>query len=216
VRLASEATAVLARVEAMDAFPATKLASRLLALTAARPGVVRMAAPQEFEGLDSTTPLWRVPAEKMKLTVERKNDADFEFVIPLSTQAVEIVRAALLRFGGGPLLFPSVRSPKNPLSDNTLSKLYRDAGQRGRHVPHGWRATFSTVMNELAAVDDRTGDRGVIDLMLAHVPAGMSASEAAYNRAMYMPRRRAIAQAWADLLIVDLQSPQQLAERTAQ
>jgi hypothetical protein len=71
-------------------------------------------------------------------------------------------------------------------------------------------------MNELAAVDDRTGDRGVIDLMLAHVPAGMSASEAAYNRAMYMPRRRAIAQAWADLLIVDLQSAQQLAERTAQ
>ncbi len=216
VRLASEATAVLGRVEAMDAFPATKLASRLLALTAARPGVVRMAAPQEFEGLDSTTPLWRVPAEKMKLTVERKNDADFEFVIPLSTQAVEVVRAALLRFGSGPLLFPSVRSPKNPLSDNTLSKLYRDAGQRGRHVPHGWRATFSTVMNELAAVDDRTGDRGVIDLMLAHVPAGMSASEAAYNRAMYMPRRRAIAQAWADLLIVDLQSAQQLAERTAQ
>jgi len=52
--------------------------------------------------------------------------------------------------------------------------------------------------------------------MLAHVPAGMSASEAAYNRAMYMPRRRAIAQAWADLLIVDLQSAQQLAERTAQ
>jgi integrase len=215
VRLASEATAVLAKVEAMDAFPATKLASRLLALTVARPGVIRMAAPQEFEGLDSTSPVWRVPAEKMKLTVERKNDADFEFVIPLSTQAVQVVRVALHRFGNGPLLFPSVSSPKNPLSDNTLSKLYRDAGQRGRHVPHGWRATFSTVMNELAAAEDRTGDRAVIDLMLAHLPTGMSAWEAAYNRAMYMPRRRVIAQTWADLLILDLQPAQQLAERAA-
>lgn len=215
VRLAIEATAVLAKVEAMEAFPATKLASRLLALTAARPGVVRMAAPAEFEGLKTPTPIWRIPAEKMKLTVERKNDADFEFVIPLSSQAVEVVQAALKRFGEGPLLFPSVRSARSPLSDNTLSKLYREAGQRGRHVPHGWRATFSTVMNELAAADDRGGDRGVIDLMLAHVPAGMSASEAAYNRAMYMPRRRAIAQEWANLLIVDLQSPQQLAERVA-
>ncbi|WP_416365780.1 tyrosine-type recombinase/integrase [Sphingomonas aerolata] len=115
VRLASEATAVLARVEAMDAFPATKLASRLLALTAARPGVVRMAAPQEFEGLDSTTPLWRVPAEKMKLTVERKNDADFEFVIPLSPPTSDgsvDFTTKLIAFDQDRVSLPSMSTPQ--------------------------------------------------------------------------------------------------------
>jgi hypothetical protein len=52
-------------------------------------------------------------------------------------------------------------------------------------------------MNERAERTGRAGDRAIIDLMLAHVPEGV---EAAYNRAAYMPRRREIAQAWADLI----------------
>jgi len=75
------------------------------------------------------------------------------------------------------------------------------------HVPHGWRSTFSTVMNERAAVADRVGDRAIIDLMLAHIPDGV---EAAYNRASYMPRRRQLAQEWADLLTQDLVDPVEL------
>lgn len=206
-----DARALLAAVEAQPrTYWATRFASRLLALTAARPGVVRLAAKAEFEDLDGKAPLWRVSAEKMKLTRERKNDAAFEFVMPLSRQAAELVQLAIATSQSKTLLFPSIRHLHRPLSDSTLSKLYRDAGFTGRHVPHGWRATFSTIMNERAATEDSAGDRAIIDLMLAHVQEGV---EAAYNRALYMPRRRELAQAWADLLMEGAPSPAELLKR---
>ena len=128
-----------------------------------------------------------------------KNDPAFEFIVPLSNYAVDVVRVALEFVGpDAPLLFPSARFPNRPISDSTLSKAYREAGFAGVHVPHGWRSSFSTIMNELAAAENRVGDRAIIDLMLAHVPSGV---EAAYNRAAYMPRRRELAQEWADLLM---------------
>jgi integrase len=188
----------------------TKLAGRLLALTAARPGVVRLAEPDEFEDLDGDRPLWRIPAEKMKLTREQQLDLTYEFVIPLSRQAVEVVRTALALAGPKTrLLFPSVKDVHRPISDSTLSKFYRDAGLTGVHVPHGWRSTFSTLMNKSAAEEGRKDDREIIDLMLAHMSAGV---EPIYNRYLYMPRRRAIAQEWADELLHGAPSPAALVD----
>lgn len=202
VRSVEAARTVLTKVETQPGHPLTKIASRLLALTAVRSGVLRMAEVKEFEGLDGPAPIWRVPAAKMKLVVERKDDASFEFIVPLSRQAVELVRLAIEITGErAPLIFRSVRHPRKPISDSTISKAYREAGFSGIHVPHGWRSTFSTIMNELAAVENRVGDRAIIDLMLAHVPEGV---EAAYNRAAYMPRRRELAQEWADMLTAGL------------
>jgi integrase len=201
VRTIEAARQVLRSVEQQPAHPLTKLASRFLALTVVRSGVLRMAEPAEFEDLDGPAPIWRIPAAKMKLVVERKDDATFEFIVPLAWQAVETVKLAMEFSGKGPLIFRSVRHPRRPLSDSTLSKAYREAGFTGEHVPHGWRSTYSTIMNELAGAENRVGDRAIIDLMLAHVPSGV---EAAYNRAAYMPRRRELAQEWADMLVVDL------------
>jgi hypothetical protein len=199
-----------ALIAAIDAVPgaetATKLASRLLALTAVRPGVLRLAERHEFEDLDGSLPLWRIPASKMKLSKERKGDATFDFIVPLSEQAVATVCAAMTASRHPSLLFPGPRATK-AISDSTLSQLYLDAGYRDRHVPHGWRASFSTIMNERAAQEGREGDRAIIDLMLAHVKGDV---EAAYNRASYMPRRRALSQAWADLLLEGLPSPDTL------
>ncbi len=193
---------VLIGAETMtDAWWATLLSSRLIALTAARPDIVRQAVPEEFEDLDGKEPIWRVPAARMKLKRKDKADASFDFVIPLSSQAVEVVKAALAARGNSHWLFPSHIAPDRPMSNATLSKLYRDLGHQGKHVPHGWRATFSTVMNERAARQGLHGDREVIDLMLAHMKSGV---EAAYNRAAYMPRRRELAQLWADLLMEGL------------
>jgi hypothetical protein len=201
------AQAVLKATEALqDRYWATRLASRLLALTAARPGVVRLAEREEFEDLDGEAPIWRVPAEKMKLTRERKKDAAFEFVMPLSRQAVDVVKAAI-KASPNSWLFPGVGDRRKAISDSTLSGHYLDAKLRGKHVPHGWRASFSTIMNERAAVEDRERDRAIIDLMLAHVPEGV---EAAYNRAAYMPRRRELAQAWADLLMEGMPPAEEL------
>lgn len=201
---------ILRKSEARPAYAVTKLAARLLALTAARPGVVRLAELAEFEELDGARPLWRIPAAKMKLTRERREDVTYEFVIPLSRQAVEVVKVAIEQAGPGvALLFPSSRSVHRPISDSTLSKFYRDAGFTGLHVPHGWRSTFSTLMNKAAAEEERESDRAIVDLMLAHMPAGV---EAVYNRYLYMPRRRAIAQAWADELLQDASSAAALVE----
>ena len=201
VRSIDSARTVLQKVEKQPGHPLTKLASRMLALTAVRSGVLRLAEPGEFEGLDGPEPIWRIPAAKMKLVLERKEDVAFEFIVPLSRQAVETIRAAMEFSAGGPLIFRSMRNARKPISDSTVSKAYRDAGFSGVHVPHGWRSTFSTIMNELAGVENRVGDRAIIDLMLAHVPSGV---EATYNRAAYMPRRRELAQEWADMLVQGL------------
>ncbi len=203
-----QARKVLRDVEQLDGtYLVTKLASRLLALTVVRPGVLRLADPKEFEDMDGPAPIWRIPASKMKLTRERKQDASFEFIVPLSRQAVETVKAAMEWAGTKPLLFPSIRYSHQPITDSTISKLYRTAGYAGKHVPHGWRATFSTIMNELAGRENRVGDREVIDLMLAHIQEGV---EAAYNRAAYMPRRRELAQEWADMLMKGMPSARSL------
>jgi len=209
-RTIETATHVLKVMEGTPGHPLTKLASRLLALTAVRSGVLRLAEAKEFEDLDGAAPLWRIPATKMKLVLERKEDVAFEFLVPLSHQAVATVKAAIGFAGSAPLIFRSIRHPRRPISDSTISKAYRDAGFAGMHVPHGWRSTFSTVMNELAGEQNRVGDRAIIDLMLAHIPAGVSSNEGAYNRAAYMPRRRELAQEWADMLIRDLVEPEAL------
>jgi integrase len=138
----------------------------------------------------------------MKGKAAQRANPSYEFIVPLPRQAVDIVRAALSLSNGAPLLFPSNRHAHRPMSDNALSVMYRRLPEfAGRHVPHGWRSTFSTIMNERAQQLDRPGDRAVIDLMLAHAPSG---TEAVYNRAAYMKRRRELAQEWADLLLEGL------------
>ena len=194
-----EAQKVITTIDARpDVSITTKLASRLLALTAARPGVVPAAERSEFEDLDGEEPIWRVPAAKMKLSRERKGDVSWEFIIPLSRQAVETVKLAMKLAGRRRHLFPSARSTAEHMGNNALNVLYRRAGFQDKHVPHGWRSTFSTIMNEKASREGKREDRAIIDLMLAHVPEGV---EAAYNRAAFMPRRRELAQEWADLLM---------------
>jgi len=198
-----DARSFLTLYEAEPGHPTTKLASRLLALTASRPGTVQIAELREFEDLDGAEPIWRIPAEKMKLQRAQSELEEFEFVVPLSHQAVAVVKAAAEHARTRKYLFPSARHSHRPITDNALNTAYRRvAAFSGRHVPHGWRATFSTIMNERAIALDKAGDRAIIDLMLAHQQEGV---EARYNRAAYMPRRRTIAQEWADMLLEGFQ-----------
>lgn len=201
---------LLTATEASGASPVTLLASRLLALTAARPGMVRGVEWTEFANIDwegegaAPDAIWHVPAERMKLTAERKDQAAFDMVIPLAPAAVDVLRAVRRLTGRARLVFPGQRHAHRPLSENAIGYLYNRAGWHGRHVPHGWRAAFSTIMNERAKLAGIAGDREVIDLMLGHVPEGTSGSEGAYNRALYMPRRVQIAGEWAGLLMAGM------------
>ncbi len=182
----AEARQVLRDAEAIPAHPVTRLALRLLALAVVRPGELRGA---RWEELPAAAELWQVPALRMKM--KRPHP------VPLSRQAREVVEVVRGLTGRGPLVFPSTRHAHRPMSENAIGYLLNRAGYHHRHVPHGWRATFSTVMNERFP-----RDREVIDLMLAHVPRG--SVEAAYNRAEHLARRAELAQAWADLLLEGL------------
>lgn len=189
-----DARQVLADAEATAAHPLTKLALRLLAITAVRPGALIGTPWSEFAALDPVAPIWTIPAERMKLRRQHKTDATYDHLVPLPRQAVETIKAAWRLSGRGPLVFPSTRSAHRPMSENAIGYLLNRAGYHSRHVPHGWRSTFSTVMNERFR-----GDRQVIDLMLAHAPK--ERVEAAYNRAEHMARRRELAEIWADLIM---------------
>lgn len=79
------------------------------------------------------------------------------------------------------------------MSENALGYLLNHAGFHHCHVPHGFRASFSTIMNE-----GFRSDRQVIDVMLAH--SLKDKVEGACNRAIYLERRRELAQVWADLV----------------
>jgi integrase len=173
-----------------------------MALTAMRWGPLRAAERHEFIGLDTDAPEWRIPAHKMKLREHQaRQGGAYDFTVPLAPAAVEIVQLAM-KFTSGGLLFPSSRGSRKPMSDSTLSRMYsRLPGFAGRHVPHGWRSTFATIMNERAALEGRADDRWIIDKMLAHADKG---TEAIYNRGIFMERRRAIAEAWAELLLEGL------------
>lgn len=172
---------------------------RLLALTAVRPGTLITTPWAEFEELDPEKPVWRIPAARMKLRLAYKDDDSRDHLVPLSRQAIEIIGVLRQLTGLGPYVVPNGRNAHRPASENALGYLLNRAGYHHRHVPHGWRATFSSVMNERFPAD-----RQIIDLMLAHTPKDRV--ESAYNRAEHLGRRIELAQAWADLLMEGQQS----------
>ena len=194
VRTIEAAREILERVESIPGYPATKLAIRLLALTAVRPGTLAETPWTEFNDIDPDAATWDIPAERMKLRLERKSDETYGHLVPLSRQAIEAIEVLRVITGESPFVFPNVRGFHRPMSENAMGYMLNRAGYHGRHVPHGWRATFSTIMNER-----NRQDREIIDLMLGHIPRGTV--EGAYNRAEHMAERRALTQVWADLVM---------------
>lgn len=193
--------------------PVTRLALRLLALTAVRPNELRGATWDEFEDLNDKGPLWRIPASRMKGDQNRKDELGGDHLVPLAPQALAVLRALYPLTGDTALLFPSTRHAHRPMSENAIGYLLNRAGYHGHHVPHGFRAAFSTIMNEWVERHGKDHDRKVIDLMLAHVPR--EKVEGAYNRAAYMPRRRELAGIWSEMLSDGLPDPIALIERPA-
>lgn len=174
--------------------PVTRLAIRFIALTAVRPGALTATPWSELDELDEEAPIWQIPAERMKLKLQNKEDEQRDHLVPLSKQAMETLAVLRTLTGRTPWVFPNSRHSSKPMSENTMGYLLNRAGYHHRHVPHGFRSTFSTIMNEL-----HPEDRFVIDFMLAHVPK--DDVEAAYNRALYLKRRVELAQIWADMLL---------------
>ncbi|WP_230769794.1 tyrosine-type recombinase/integrase [Sphingomonas sp. Leaf4] len=185
------------------------LASRFLALTGVRQGTLRGMRWDEVEGVDWTgkaigpvAPVWRVPAARMKLAKAKKLDPRNDHVVPLSRQAVEVLRAVRALPGSDVVLVFGRGDHGAPIAESAIGALYRRAGFAGRHVPHGWRATFSTILNEKFPAERVTIDRALGHAPRKEVEVNIKV-ERAYNRSIqYGPRRR-LMQVWADLLIPD-------------
>jgi integrase len=200
-----ECRSLLAKCDRVEARASTKLASRFLALTAVRLNEVRGARWGEIQGFDGPAPLWRVPPTRVKLTRAKKTESRFAHLVPLSAAAVAVLRAARTQIHEREvtdeiLIFPgrgydpSHAERARPIGEGAIGELYSRAGFRGRHVPHGWRASFSTILNEHLGEEWSS----VVDRALAHMP---SDRDAAYNRSQQIERRRVVMERWARLLM---------------
>jgi integrase len=189
----AEVRQLVTDVDALDAPIAGKLAARFLMLTAVRMGALRGARWDEIEDLDGAEPVWRVPAARMKLKVAEKAEGRNDHLVPLAPPAVAVLCAARAAIGGE-LLF-------GDLSEGAIGALYKRAGYGGRHVPHGCRASFSTILNQRFPAQ-----RVEIDRALGHVGGKKDEEEinrkveGAYNRGINMPVRRHLFDAWAGMI----------------
>src|SRR3546814_4609329 len=106
--------------------PITRLALRLLALTAVRPSELRGARWHEFEDLNDKLPLWRIPASRMKGDLDRKDEINGDHLVPMTRQGLAVLRALWPLTGEGELLFPSNRhSHRSEEHTSELQSLMR-------------------------------------------------------------------------------------------
>ncbi|MCG9065748.1 tyrosine-type recombinase/integrase [Laribacter hongkongensis] len=160
----------------------TLCALRLAPLVFVRPGELRKAEWSEID-LDGST--WIIPAERMKMREKH--------VVPLSEQAVSILRELHPLTGGGPYVFPGARTNGRPMSENTVNAALRRLGyDKDTMTGHGFRHMASTLLNE------QEWNRDAIERQMAH--AERNQVRAVYNYAEYLPERRKMMQAWSDYL----------------
>ena len=170
--------------------PIVRAALQLAPLLFQRPGELRSAAWAEFD-LDAA--LWTIPAARMKRSVDGKRNGD-PHLVPLSTQAVEILRKLHPITGHSALCFYGERSHDRPISDNTLRAALMTLGYGpDAQSVHGFRATARTLLAEELNIDPL-----VIEAQLAH--AVKDANGRAYNRTQYLKHRMVMMQQWADYL----------------
>lgn len=174
----------------------TQLAIRLLLLTGVRTGELRLATPDQF---DLDRGLWIIPVQslkqrKMLTRKKRKRVTDIPpYIVPLSVQAVEIVRHMLDDFKPAQkYLFSGVKRVTDRMSENTVNFAIKGLGYDGRLTGHGIRATISTALNELGY------PKVWVDSQLSH--ADPNRISATYNHAEYVEQRRVMMQDWADRL----------------
>lgn len=170
---------LLERLETAQCDITSKIAIRLLALTAVRPGELRLAPWSEFD-LDAAT--WTIPAARMK--------ARRPHIVPLPRQAVALLRALHELTGTYPLAFPGRNNRARPMSENTVNKALSTMGYEGRQTGHGFRHLLSTSLNS------RGYNRDWIERQLAH--GDQDSIRDTYNHANYLEQRRGMMQAWAD------------------
>lgn len=175
--------ALLRAIDGFEGSVVVKCALRLHPLVATRPGELRHA---EWSEIDFDTATWSIPAGRMKM----KNP----HIVPLSPQALSVLRELHKVSGHGTYLFPSVRSTAKPISDNTMNAGLRRLGySKEEIVSHGWRAIFRTLADEV--LQERID---IVEAQLAHQVK--DALGRAYNRTSFLKERRDLMNRWGSYL----------------
>ena len=180
----AEFPSFLASLKDYDGDEITQLALRFTLLTMVRTQETRFARWSEFEQLDSGEPLWRLSPARMKMSREH--------LVPLSRQAIQVLRRLKELSPDSPHLFPA-NTRHEVISENTmLYALYR-MGYHSRQTTHGLRRCASTILNETGHFEPDW-----IETQLAHID--QNKVRGAYNAALYLKHRRTMLQWWADFI----------------
>jgi integrase len=175
------AAELLRMIEAYEGTLTVRCALRLAPLVFVRPGELRKA---EWAHIDLDAPEWRYTVSK----------TGTPHIVPLSTQAVAILRELQALTGRGRYVFPSVRSSQRPMSDNAILAALRRMGiDKAEMSGHGFRAMARTILDEVLHYRP-----DFIEHQLAH--AVRDPNGRAYNRTAHLPERKKMMQAWADYL----------------
>ncbi len=178
-----EVAGLLRSIDGYEGSFIVKCALQLQALFFVRPGELRHAEWSEF---DFESAIWSIPAGKMKMKQDH--------IVPLSWQAIDILKALQPLTGQGRYVFPSHRSSQRPMSNNAvLSALRRSGYEKDQMSGHGFRALARTILDEVLQVRPE-----FIEHQLAHAvkdPLGR-----AYNRTAHLEERKKMMQQWGDYL----------------
>lgn len=161
--------------------PLVVLAARLLILTGVRTGELRGALWSEF---DLEKAVWEIPAARMKM--KRPH------LVPLSTQALEILQQLKVMSGQYPLVFPGRNDPRKTMSEASINQVFKRIGYTGKVTGHGFRHTMSTILHEEGF------NTAWIETQLAHVDK--NAIRGTYNHALYLEGRKEMMQWYADYI----------------
>lgn len=174
---------LLRAIDGYQGYLVTKAALRLAPLVFVRPGELRQA---EWKEIDFDRAEWNIPAERMKMREPH--------LVPLSRQAVEILKEVRALTGNGRYVFPSARTIARPMSNNAVLAALRRLGYtKDEMTGHGFRAMARTILDEVLGVRP-----DFIEHQLAH--AVRDPNGRAYNRTTHLPERRKMMQQWADYL----------------
>lgn len=161
--------------------PIVAAALKLGPLTFVRPGELRQA---QWSEIDLEAAEWRFVASK----------TNTDHIVPLSTQAVEVLTQLHRISGHGTYVFPSARSNLRPMSNMAVNAAMRRLGiDKDEFTGHGWRATARTMLDEVLGFRP-----DFIEHQLAH--AVRDPNGRAYNRTAFLPERHKMMRAWADYL----------------
>lgn len=183
-------------LRAIDGYGGTfpvRCALKLAPLVFVRPGELRAAEWSEIDFDHRGGALWSIPPARRKLKKAAKEHPDAKpHRVPLSSQAVAILRELQPLTGKGRFLFPGARGPRRCISENTINAVLRNLGyDKEAMTGHGFRHMASTLLNEMGHNKD------AVERQLSHKEPGVAG---VYNLAELLPERRKMMQAWANCL----------------